>query len=253
MTSPLLVFDLDGTLADTAPDLLATLAAVLPRHGFDSIADPTFRAGIGNGARALIEYALARQGVSVDAPTLDAIFADFLAHYGKNICVETRLFPGALPLLDRFEAAGWRFAVCTNKPVGMSELLLNELGIAERFAAVRGGDSFPYKKPDPAHLLGTIADADGAPECAIMVGDSRTDLDAARAAGVPMIGVTFGYTTVPMSALGPDMLVHDFDAVAPGDASDASRWPEPGRRKRGSLALISGIAAPIDRGLGPGG
>jgi phosphoglycolate phosphatase len=219
MPSPLLVFDLDGTLADTAPDLLATLDEILPRHGFRSEIDPDFREGIGHGARSLIEYALARQGIAVDARKLDQIFADFLTHYEANICVKTRLFPGALPLLDRFARSGWEFAVCTNKPVRMSRLLLARLGITERFAAVCGGDSFPYKKPDPAHLLDTIAAARGAREKAVMVGDSRTDLDTARGANVPFIGVTFGYTPTPMATLGPDVLVESFDAIQPKETA----------------------------------
>ncbi len=219
MASPLLVFDLDGTLADTAPDLLATLGEVLPRHGFRSGIDADFREGIGHGARSLIEYALAQQGITVDAAKLDRIFADFLDYYEANICVKTRLFPGTIALLDRFAQSGWAFAVCTNKPIRMSELLLERLGIAERFAAIRGGDSFPYKKPNPAHLLDTIAAAAGAREQSVMVGDSRTDLDTARGADVPFIGVTFGYTPVPMVELQPDVLVESFDAVLPADTA----------------------------------
>jgi phosphoglycolate phosphatase len=219
MLAPLLVFDLDGTLADTAPDLLATLDWVLPRHGFRSVDDATLRAGVGHGARALIEHALARQGAAIDKPVLDAIYRDFLAYYEANICVGSRLFPGAVELLDRFAAEGWRFAVCTNKPEKMSALLLEALGVAERFAAIKGGDSFPTKKPDPAHLLGTIAAAEGTREKAILVGDSRTDRDTARGAGVPMIGVTFGYTTIPMRDLDPDLLVESLDAIQPEAAA----------------------------------
>ncbi len=234
MTAPLLVFDLDGTLADTAPDLLATLDAVLPPHGFRGEIDAKFRAGIGHGARSLIEYAFARQGITLDAAKLDTIFADFLRHYEANICVKTRLFPGALSLLDRFERSGWAFAVCTNKPVRMSELLLTRLGVAERFAAIKGGDSYPYKKPDPAHLLDTIAAASGVRDKAILVGDSRTDRDAALRANVPFIGVTFGYTPVPMAELDPEILVDSFDAVLPEVAArlleapgDAPAIPSP--------------------------
>ncbi len=219
MPKPLLVFDLDGTLADTAPDLLATLDEVLPRHGFRGDIDADFREGIGHGARSLIEYALIRQGIRVDAAKLDQLYADFLGHYAANICVKTRLFPGAIALLDRFAKSGWAFAVCTNKPIRMSELLLERLGIAERFAAIKGGDSFPYKKPHPAHLLDTIAAASGAREQSVMVGDSRTDLDTARAADVPFIGVTFGYTPVPMAALRPDALVESFDAIIPAETA----------------------------------
>ena len=161
MGASLLVFDLDGTLADSAPDLLATLDAVLPRHGFRVPADPTLRNGIGNGARHLIQYALRQQGVAVDPPILDAIHRDFLVHYEANICVGTALYPGTIALLDRFADAGWAFAVCTNKPERMSRLLLDDLGIADRFAAICGGDTFARKKPDPVHLINTIAAASG--------------------------------------------------------------------------------------------
>jgi phosphoglycolate phosphatase len=219
MVGPLLIFDLDGTLADTAPDLLATLDAVLRRHGFAGAVDPTYRDGIGHGARYLIEYALQRQGMAVGKPTLDAIFDDFLVHYEANICVGTRLFPGILALLDRFAAAGWSFAVCTNKPERMSRLLLKELGIADRIATVGGGDTYPTRKPDPAHLLMTIAAACGAPERSLMVGDSRTDLDTARGANVPIVGVTFGYTSEPMAALAPDLLIDSFDDLKPMHAA----------------------------------
>lgn len=213
MPAPLLVFDLDGTLADTAPDLLSTLSAVLSRRGHPVEVDASFRDGIGHGARYLVEYALKRQGLRFDVPTLDALHADFIQHYRENISVGTRLFPGTEALLDRFETAGWKFAVCTNKPEGLSRLLLGNLGVAGRFVAICGGDTFRSRKPDPLHLLETIAASSCAPEGSIMVGDSRTDLDTARAAGIPMIGVTFGYTPVPMIELKPDALVRHFDEV----------------------------------------
>ena len=219
MVGPLLVFDLDGTLADTAPDLLSTLETVLPRHGIPVAIDSSYRDGIGQGARVLIEYALQRQNVAVGKPTLDAIFRDFLIHYEANICVGTRLFPGAISLLDRFAAAGWSFAICTNKPERMSRLLLEELGIAHRFAAIGGGDSFPLRKPDPAHLLMTIVAASGSPDRCVMVGDSRTDIDTARAAKVPIVGVTFGYTPDPMVTFSPDLLIDSFDQLKPKQAA----------------------------------
>jgi phosphoglycolate phosphatase len=219
MAPPLLVFDLDGTLVDTAPDLLATLDAVLPRHGFRAIEDPAMREGIGHGARHLIVEALKRQDARPEDARLDAIFDDFLDHYEANISRHSRLYPGAAALMDRFAAAGWAFAVCTNKKEGLSRLLLEELGVAGRFAAICGGDRFPASKPHPAHLTGTVAQASSSPECAVMVGDSRTDLDAARAAGIPFVGVSFGYTPVPMAKLGPDLLIDRFDALSPGDAS----------------------------------
>lgn len=218
MDSPLLVFDLDGTLVDSAPDLIATLGAILPRFGFAADRDPSLRDGIGHGARHLIEYALHRQRAEVDAETLDAMHRSFIEHYEANICVETRLNPGLRDLLDRFAAAGWIFAVCTNKLEGLSRLVLRELGVEDRFVVVCGGDSFPHRKPDPAHLLDTIAAAGGTSRRAIMIGDSRTDLDTARAANVPVVGVTFGYTPVPMAELMPDLLIESFDDLGLEDA-----------------------------------
>ena len=216
-TPPL--FDLDGTLVDSAPDLLATLDAVLPRHGFRAMRDPGLRNGIGHGARHLIEYALHQQRAEAETTALDRIHADFLRHYEANICIETQVYPGTLELLDRFAAVGWGFAVCTNKPEGMSRLLLEKLGVAERFAAICGGDTFAVRKPDPRHLLQTIAEAAGRHDNALLVGDSRTDLDTARSAGVPFIGVSFGYTPVPMRELGPDLLVGSYEELDPATAA----------------------------------
>jgi phosphoglycolate phosphatase len=218
MPEPLLVFDLDGTLVDSAPDLLATLDAILPRYGFRPLADRSARDGIGHGARHLIEFGLHRQQAEVDEATLDRMHQDFLVHYETNICVESRLFPGVVALLDRFADTGWSLAVCTNKLEGLSRQVLAALGIEDRFAAICGGDSFTTRKPDPAHLLQTIAAALGTPTSTVMVGDSRTDLDTARGAAVPFIGVSFGYTPVPMRELGPDLLVDAYDAFGPADA-----------------------------------
>jgi phosphoglycolate phosphatase len=218
MSPPLLVFDLDGTLVDSAPDLIATLAAVLPRHGFSFEPDPRLRDGIGHGARHLIEYALHRQNAAADKAIVDVLHRDFLAHYEENICVGSACFPGGKELLARFAAAGWSLAICTNKPERLSRLLLARLDIADRFAAVCGGDTFANRKPHPAHLLRTVMAAGGSPTASIMVGDSRTDLDTARAARLPFVGVSFGYTPVPMATLGPDLIVEHFDELTPAAA-----------------------------------
>lgn len=216
MPSPLLVFDLDGTLVDSAPDLLATLEAVLTVHGFGIEADDNgLRDGIGHGARHLIEYSLHRQKVALEEGQLDRIHADFLRHYEENIAVHTRPYPGLPEALDRFAAARWSFAVCTNKPEGLSVRLLTEFGLGGRFAAICGGDTFPTRKPHPRHLLETIARAGGTPSNSAMVGDSRTDLDTARAARIAFVGVSFGYTPVPMADLQPDLLIDSFDELTP--------------------------------------
>jgi phosphoglycolate phosphatase len=241
MIPALMVFDLDGTLVDSAPDLLATLDAVLPLHGFQAPADPTLRDGIGHGARHLIEVALARQDVVLKGAPLDAIHRDFLQYYEENISRGSALYPGAEAMLDRFADAGWTFAVCTNKREGLSRLLLEQLGAAARFAAICGGDTFGVCKPDPAHLTGTITSAGGRPDTAVMVGDSRTDIDAARNAGIPFVGVSFGYTTVPMADLGPDLLVDAYDELLPEMASGLIRK---GASVAPAVRRVAGAALP---------
>jgi phosphoglycolate phosphatase len=220
MAAPLLVFDLDGTLVDSAPDLLATLREVLRGYGFEVEPDPDLRNGIGHGARHLIEYALHRRRVALDDARLAHIYADYLRYYEANIATYTRPYTGLVEMLDRFAAVGWSFAVCTNKLEGLSRTLLESLGLAHRFSAICGGDTFAARKPDPHHLLGTIALAGGSEREAIMVGDSRTDLDTARAAGIPFVGVSFGYTPVPMAQLRPDLLLDRFDDLTPATAAN---------------------------------
>lgn len=231
LPAPLLVFDLDGTLVDSAPDLLATLDAILPRHGFSAQSDPSLRNGIGHGARHLIEYALQRRGIILEEPQLAAMHEDFIAYYEANICVHTRPYPGLVALLDRFVSVGWNFAVCTNKLEGLSRLVLQSLGLTDRFIAVCGGDTFATRKPDAGHLLGTIDRAGGAHGRAIMLGDSQTDLDTARNAAIPFVGVSFGYTPIPMAELRPDVLLDRYDDFGPETAAELLS-EKPGRQQR---------------------
>jgi phosphoglycolate phosphatase len=219
MIRPLLVFDLDGTLVDSAPDLLATLDVVLKSHGFVTVDHEAARSGIGHGARHLIEFGLAQQNAQVSLALLDAMHQDFLRYYESHIADFTRPYPGASDMLDRFAAAGWRFAVCTNKTEALSRQVLETLGIIGMFSAVCGGDTFPYRKPHPGHLLGTIAAAGGCRDTAIMIGDSLPDLEAARAAGVPVIGVSFGYSPVPMAQLRPDLLLGSYRKLTVSNAA----------------------------------
>ncbi|SFJ99567.1 HAD-IA family hydrolase [Methylocapsa palsarum] len=220
-TPPLLVFDLDGTLADTAGDLIATLNAILQREGLSGVAAAEARAMVGGGARLLIQRGLSANGVSVADARLDELFADFLAHYEAHIADETVLFPGVHAALDRFESAGWAFAVCTNKIEYPSVLLLNALGVADRFKAICGKDTFKVSKPDGGAVLQTIARAKGDHRRAIMVGDSKTDIDAARNAGIPVVAVDFGYTDQPVAAFRPDRIISHFDEL--WDAVEALR------------------------------
>ena len=211
MTAPLLVLDLDGTLVDTADDLIATLNVVLAGEGLRPMSRADAGSLLGAGAKAMIERGFRLAGEPLDGATLDRLFAAYLPIYEGRIAERSRPFPGAVPALDRFAAAGWKLAVCTNKLEGLSRRLLDELGLASRFAAICGGDTFPVRKPDAGHLLGTIARAGGDPSRTVMVGDSATDVNAARNARVPVVGVTFGYTDAPVATFAPDAVIDRFD------------------------------------------
>jgi phosphoglycolate phosphatase len=208
-----LVFDLDGTLADTAPDLMGALNFVLKREGVAPLPVGAARRLLGAGGRALIQRGFAESGREIDAATLERLFVDFLAYYNAHIADGSTLFPGVVSCLDRCAGAGWRLAVCTNKMELSTKLLLGKLGVLDRFAFVCGQDTFGIGKPDPKPLVETVRAAGGALESAVMVGDSKTDVAIARAAGVPVVCVDFGYTDVPVAELGPDRVVSHFDAV----------------------------------------
>lgn len=218
MSCPLLIFDLDGTLVNTAPDLLATLDRTLTAFGFASGEAGVSTEFIGHGSRAMIEQALAAQGLNAPAKLLADMHAAFLDDYGKHICDESCIYPGVEACLDRFAAAGWRFAVCTNKLEALSVSLLEKLNIKDRFAAICGVDTVAACKPHPGHIIETARRCGSDLERTVMIGDSISDIGAARAAGVPVIGVTFGYTPTPMALLEPDLLLDAFDALTPADA-----------------------------------
>jgi len=213
IVSPIAVFDLDGTLADTAGDLVGTLNVILEQEGLAPLPVSKARDMIGAGARALIQRGFEAAGKELTPDYLDELFKQFMVHYGENICVQTRLYPGVLEALDRLEQAGFILAVCTNKVAEHSVKLLDELGIGHRFAANCGRDTFPYFKPDPRHLTLTIERAGGNPARAVMIGDSRTDIVTAQNAGIPSIAVPFGYTDVPVRELKPDLVINHFDEL----------------------------------------
>jgi phosphoglycolate phosphatase len=213
MTAPTIVYDLDGTLADTAGDLMDALNTVLTHQGLAPLPVANARSMLGAGGRALIARGFAVSGRELAPPKLDALFGDFLAHYNAHLVDKTRLYPGVEAALSAFERAGWRQAVCTNKMEGSARILMEKLGVASRFAFICGQDTFGVGKPDPKPLLGTIAAVGGAGGHAIMVGDSVTDIKTARAAGLPVIAVDYGYTDVPVSDLGPDRVISHFDEL----------------------------------------
>ena len=212
-SKPLLVFDLDGTLADTAGDLIATLNWILTREGLPAVTAEQARSMVGLGARVLISRGFAAAGATIEPTRLEQLFIDFLAYYEENIAVHSRLFPGVERALDRFERAGFTFAVCTNKVEHPSVRLLEALGVADRFQAICGQNTFAWWKPDPRALLSTIEKAGGSPARALMIGDSKTDIDTAKAARVPVVAVTFGYTEIPVADLAPDFIISHFDEL----------------------------------------
>lgn len=213
MTPATIVYDLDGTLADTAGDLMGALNFVLERDGLAPLPVGNARSLLGAGGRALIQRGFAASKRELSPEKLDVLFGDFLAHYNAHIAVLTRLYPGVVEALDTFAAAGWRQTICTNKMEASAKMLMERLGVSDRFAFICGQDTFGVGKPDPKPLIGTIAAAGGRLERALVVGDSVTDIKTARAACLPVIAVDFGYTDVPVAELGPDRVISHFDEL----------------------------------------
>ena len=213
MPAPTLVFDLDGTLIDTAPDLIDTLNVVFAREGLPPVAYDTARNLIGGGARAMIARGIEAEGRVLEPPKLEQMFDDFIAHYTAHVADRSQPFPGLIAALDHLAAGGYRFAVCTNKLERLSVLLLETLKLAGSFEAICGQDTFGIQKPDPEILRRTISAAGGSPQRAIMIGDSLTDIRTARAAGVPVIAVDFGYSEKPVSEFGPDRIISHFEQL----------------------------------------
>jgi len=210
-----ILFDLDGTLIDTAPDLAASMNYVLQLNGRDEVPAEDVRNMVGRGARVLLERGMAATGEPATEPELDQLFDQFLVHYLDHIAVQSVVFPGVENALKELRSAGAILAVCTNKPEGASIKLLKEFALDDYFSAIVGGDSLPMRKPDPGHVLGTIEKMGGVTATAIMVGDSANDIDAAIAAGIPAIGVPFGYTPIPIHELGASVVVDHFDDLIP--------------------------------------
>ena len=203
----IIVFDLDGTLVDTAPDLTHALNYALARAGQAPVSAETVRSLVGMGARVMIEEGLRRAGVTGD---LESMLGDFLVHYEANIAVESRPFPGAVEALDLLRAEGARLAVCTNKRESLSRRLLQELELEGYFSAIAGRDTFKVAKPDPGHLTVAIRLAGGEPSRAVMVGDSDVDVRTAKAASVPIVLVSFGYAGPPVSGAPPEAVIDYF-------------------------------------------
>jgi phosphoglycolate phosphatase len=202
------VFDLDGTLVDTAPDLIGALNFVLRREGLRPLPLHSARNMIGAGARKMIERGLEVEGREASPHELARLTDDFIGYYADHIAEASRPFDDLNRALDDLSALGCRFAVCTNKLEWLSKRLLDRLNLSSRFAAICGADTFGVAKPDPAILRQTVARAGGELASTVMVGDAGPDIGVARRAGVPVIGVSFGYTEVPVADLKPDRVIH---------------------------------------------
>jgi phosphoglycolate phosphatase len=201
------VFDLDGTLVDTAPDLISALNFILDREGLPPVPLKSARTMIGAGVRRLLERGLEVDGRNASVEDINRLTDDFIDYYAAHIADASRPFEGLESALDDLQAQGYRFAVCTNKLEWLSRRLLDRLGLSARFAAICGADTFGISKPDPAILQQTVARAGGQLSATIMVGDAGPDIGVARRAGIPVIGVEFGYTEVPIAELKPDRLI----------------------------------------------
>ena len=205
------IFDLDGTLVDSALDLTATLNHLLRVNGRQTIGHDVVRHMVGEGARALIIKGFSHTGDLPSEDKIDEIFEEYLSYYLANVSVETVMFEGVSDVLNKLQAQSIPMAVCTNKITELTHALLKSLKIDHFFSAVTCGDSFDYKKPDPRHLLSTCDMMGIDPTAAVMVGDSASDVNSAIAANIPVIGVSFGYTAIPMAELGPSIVIDHFD------------------------------------------
>lgn len=213
MTPPTIVFDLDGTLVDTAHDLVWTLNAILVDEGMVPISIDVLIGMVGSGARVMLEAAFAAEGRALTPAKLDALLKSYMELYNDHLADRSRPYPGAGAMLDQFAAEGWQLAVCTNKYEAPARKLLRLLGLAGRFAAITGQDTFAFRKPDPRHLTETIRLAGGNADDAIMVGDSATDIDTANAAGIPVVAVSYGYSPVPVAQLGATRVIAQLEEL----------------------------------------
>jgi phosphoglycolate phosphatase len=211
MPAKAVIFDLDGTLVDTAPDLMHATNHVLAGLGRRAISMDEVRAFVGHGAKALIARGLAATGGLPQGFDIEPAYAQFVRYYGDNIAGGSTVFPGLLALLDRLAANGFALGVCTNKLEGLSVKLIAALGMTHYFGAVVGPDTIGIAKPDARPYLETLRRLGVERENSLMVGDSETDILTARAAGVPVLAVPFGYTPRPVSEFGPDALISHFD------------------------------------------
>lgn len=210
-----ILFDLDGTMIDTAPDLIHAANHTLELNGMARVEARIIQPAVGIGARAMMSAAMAELGREASDDELTRMTEAFTAYYAENILVDSRPFPGLVDAMDLLRAEGAVLGVCTNKREWLARKLLAGLALDGYFQAIAGRDTFPKCKPDPAHVLETIRLAGGDSARAVMIGDSSADSRAAQGAGVPFIGVSFGYGESPIEVLGPDAVIHTFTELIP--------------------------------------
>lgn len=206
------VFDLDGTLADTSADLIAAANACFVLMGRGRPLDPVGDALVAfGGGRAMLRLGFARLGVTWTEADVDVQYPVLIEAYAQAIAVHSRLYPGAVQAVETLRAAGFATAICTNKPERLAVMLCDHLGISGLFGALLGADTLPVRKPDPVHFFETVRRAGGDPARSLLIGDTITDRDTARAAGVPIILVGFGPEGAGVERLTPDALLHHYD------------------------------------------
>ena len=213
MTSTLVIFDLDGTLVDTAPDLIDSLNYAIAAADLAPTTYDDLKHLVGHGARVMIKRAFALRNRELPENELEPLYERFLSHYLEQMPGQSVPYPGIVAALDRLKDAGFTLAVCTNKTTVLALPLLEKLGLSHYFAATTCGDTFEWRKPDARHILGTIEKAGGEVARSVMVGDSLNDIASAKNAQIPSVGVTFGYTDVPMAELAPDVIIDSYDEL----------------------------------------
>jgi phosphoglycolate phosphatase len=215
MPAPLVVFDLDGTLIDTAQDLVTSLNYTIGTEGLEPVGYGDLTYLVGHGGQVMIRRAFSLRGRELAESDLERMLGVFVDHYASAMPGVSLPYAGLLDAMDRLSAEGFRLAVCTNKMEGLARRLLDGLDLTARFAAITGGDTFAVRKPDAQHLLGTVRLAESDPRSTVMVGDSLNDILVARNADVPSIGVPFGYSDVPITALEPTHVISHFEELTP--------------------------------------
>lgn len=211
--APLVIFDLDGTLVDTAPDLVASLNHTITVEGLPPVTFEDLTHLVGQGVHMMLERAFRMHDRVLDDETRARLYDRFIAFYMETMPGKSRPYPGVIEALDRLSSAGCKLAVCTNKVEKLTLPLLEKLGLKDRFVAITCGDTFSYRKPDARHILGTVELAGARASRSVMVGDSINDIAAAKNAEIPAIAVPFGYSDVPVEQLSPNLIVANYDEL----------------------------------------